>query len=187
MVRSLGRIELLAILAVGLIASAMMLTGSVPGSWTAVASLFALLMVMWIISRDIRDFIVPDGAVVGLVVAGVLVRLGAAESWPVELATAFLDAAVCGGVFLVIREAFFRLRGFDGMGFGDVKLAAACGVLIGYEGFAWSVFAASTAGLIIAAFSAALRPEQRITRLPFGAFLAPACWLVWLIQLSGVT
>ncbi len=38
-----------------------------------------------------------------------------------------IAVAVCGGVFLAVRELFFRLRGIDGLGLGDVKLAAAGG------------------------------------------------------------
>lgn len=185
MVRSLGTLELLAILAAGLIVSAMLLTGSLPQSWLATASVFALWMVLWIAVRDVRDFIVPDAAVVCLAMVAVVVRLGTVDNWQAEAGFVLLDAAACGGVFLLIREAFFRLRGYDGMGFGDVKLAAACGALVGYEGFAWAVFAASAVGHIGATLWSALRPGQRIGRLPFGALLAPACWWVWILRLQG--
>jgi leader peptidase (prepilin peptidase)/N-methyltransferase len=185
MVRSLGALELIAILAGGLIASAMLLTGLVQGSSILVLSLLGLAAVVWTAIRDIRNFIIPDGAVISLALAGALARLGVSNSLPADLGILFLDAAVCGGAFLVIREAFFRLRGFDGMGFGDVKLAVACGVLVGYEGFAWSVFAASALGLLVAVVWTIARPDKPITRLPFGALLAPACWCVWVVQLSG--
>lgn len=185
MVRSLSILELLAILALCLIASTMMFNGSLPGSLVSAMVLIALGMVLWITLRDVRDFVVPDIAVIGLAAAGLAARFATSLSWSDALLFVLIDTASCGGMFLLVREAFFRLRGYDGMGFGDVKLAAACGIVVGVEGFAWSVFAASALGLLFATGWTVLRPERRIERLPFGALLAPACWSFWVIRLSG--
>jgi leader peptidase (prepilin peptidase)/N-methyltransferase len=72
------------------------------------------------------------------------------------------------------------------MGFGDVKLAAASGVLVGMEWFAWSVFAATVLGLAVAFLKSLLKPELKVNRLPFGALLTPVCWAIWIMQLWGV-
>ncbi|UVC12613.1 prepilin peptidase (plasmid) [Rhizobium sp. TH2] len=187
MVRSLNAVELLAIMAAGLLGSLMLVDGGISDSWFSVAVMFVTAMAIWIAVRDFRDFIIPDGPLIALAMTGALMRLaGTPDPWPIELAFLLLDAVACGGVFLVIREVFFHLRGHDGMGFGDVKLAAASGILLGYEGFAWSVFSASALGLIFAIGLTTIRPDQRMDRLPFGALLAPACWSIWVLKMSGV-
>lgn len=186
MVRSLNVVELLAIVAAGLLGSLMLFTGAISDSWLSIAILFSTAMTIWIVVRDFRDFIIPDGPLIALAMTGAVTRLaGSFDPWPTEFAILLLDASLCGGVFLIIREVFFRLRGYDGMGFGDVKLAAASGILLGYEGFAWSVFAASALGLLFAVGLTVIKPDQRIERLPFGALLAPACWAIWLLKMSG--
>jgi leader peptidase (prepilin peptidase) / N-methyltransferase len=186
MVRSLKAIEMLAILAACLVAAIALFNGALTGSWLLLAIVLVTAQVIRIVAQDIVDFTVPDGAVVTLAVAGAVERLlGVQDAWQSELLILVLDAALCGLSFLAVREAFFRIKGFDGMGFGDVKLAAACGVLVGMEGFAWSVFAASALGLVVALGVALVKPELKMDRLPFGALLAPACWVIWLMQLWG--
>jgi len=184
MVRSLSGIELFSILAAGAIGSLALFNGSLSGSWLSLAILFATMQVLWIALRDMRDFTIPDGPVVALAMAGAILRLSSAQdAWTSELPLVVLDAGLCGAAFLLVREAFFRLRGFDGMGFGDVKLAIAAGALVGMEGFAWSVFLASAVGLVAVVVAAWIRPGLKVERLPFGALLAPVCWSVWLMQI----
>ena len=149
--------------------------------------MFVTAQVIWIVAQDVADFTIPDGAIIALAVAGTVVRFTITpDLWQSEFLSLLLDASLCGLAFLAVREAFFRIKGFDGMGFGDVKLAAASGVLVGMEGFAWSVFAASALGLAVALVVSVIKPERRIDRLPFGALLAPACWAIWVMQLWSV-
>ena len=184
MVRSLSAIEMVVISAVALAAAIALFNGALPGLSLAVVTAFVAMLAIWIVIRDVSDFIIPDGPVVALALIGATVRLGgAADAWQPELIMLILDGAMAGGAFLIIREGFFRLRGYDGMGFGDVKLATASGILVGMEGFAWSVFAASAIGLVVALVLPMLRSGLKLDRLPFGALLAPACWLVWVLQL----
>lgn len=188
MVRSLNVIEMLVLLTVCVGGAVALFSGTLSGSWLSVAIVFAAAQVIWIVLRDITDFIIPDTPVVALGLAGAVVRVaGSPDGWPFELTLPFLDGLVCGVAFLIVREVFYRLRGYDGMGFGDVKLAAACGVLVGLQGFAWSVFIASAGGLVVALILSLLRPELKLDRLPFGALLAPACWSIWVAQIWGST
>ena len=142
-------------------------------------------MVGWIMWRDIVDFIIPDGPLVSIgLVAGALRLVAAPDGFLSEAMSIGLDVAACGGAFWLMREAYFRLRGIDGIGFGDVKLAAAAGILVGMVGFAWSVFAASAVGLVFVLAASLVRPQVRFDRLPFGAFLAPACTGFWLVEMA---
>ena len=54
-------------------------------------------------------------------------------------ARALLSGLLCGGALYLLREGFFRLRGVDGLGLGDVKLGAAGGLWLGWEFFAVAV------------------------------------------------
>jgi leader peptidase (prepilin peptidase)/N-methyltransferase len=99
------------------------------------------------------------------------------------LANALLQAAICGGALLFVREAFFRLRRVDGLGLGDVKLGAVAGIWLGWQLFAVAVTAAALSALAFVGLHAALRgPWPGGRRIPFAAFLAPAIWAVWYIS-----
>jgi leader peptidase (prepilin peptidase)/N-methyltransferase len=144
-----------------------------------------LAMVVWITVRDFRDYIIPDGPLVCIALVGIAVRLTLSpDDVPGAVAATTIDALVCGGALFVVREGFFRFRGIDGIGFGDVKLSLVCGILVGCIGFAWALFMASVAGLAVAVAVMALKPDSDVSRLPFGAFLAPVCWCVWIASLT---
>lgn len=155
---------------------------------TRVIALAAVLLLLaWITLQDLRDFTIPDGAVAGLAVVGFASRLAAATaagySLQDVLVFAAFDAVLAGGAFWLLREAFFRRRGFDGLGFGDVKLAAAGAVLVGATLFAAALLIASLAGLAYAALrrtpeaapvTAGGAADAQGPRIAFGAVLAPA-------------
>jgi leader peptidase (prepilin peptidase) / N-methyltransferase len=93
---------------------------------------------------------------------------------------AALSAVICGGVFFLLRELFFRLRGVEGLGFGDVKLAATGGVWLGWELFPVAVSVAAIGAIAWVAVAAAVsRSWPRERKIPFAAFLAPAIWIAW--------
>ena len=136
------------------------------------------LAVGWIVWRDMSDFIIPDGAAFALGALAFAARF-ATDGLSLETAGhAGLGGLVCGTALFAVREAYFRLRGHDGLGFGDVKLGVAAGVLVGASGFALALLAACLAGLAIA-FLRGLRAGSRLDRLPLGALLAPAALAVW--------
>jgi leader peptidase (prepilin peptidase)/N-methyltransferase len=140
--------------------------------------------------EDVRTMRVPNvwnavAAIGGFVVAMVEAsRLGfgllGALGW------AALSAIICGGVFFLLREIFFRLRGVEGLGFGDVKLAATGGVWLGWELFPVAVSVAAIGAIAWVALAAAIsRSWPRERKIPFAAFLAPAIWICWLYSRIG--
>ena len=109
------------------------------------------------------------------------------EAWAAGLsplaafAHSALSGIICGGVFYLLREFFFRLRGSEGLGLGDVKLAATGGIWVGWEIFpAVVTLAALVAIAWIVAVAAVARGWSRERKVPFAAFLAPAIWICWL-------
>jgi leader peptidase (prepilin peptidase)/N-methyltransferase len=173
--------------AAGLVA----LLGTVAEPYWLLASAIGLA-VAWIALQDIVDFTIPDGAIIALAMLGVASRLSDSSHVGEPLARTVLaiavDIAVSGGLLLALREAYYHRRGHDGLGFGDVKLGAAGGALAGTSGFAWALFAASLAGIAVV-MACRMRPLGRLLpeapeKLPFGAILAPALWVVWAMRQS---
>lgn len=130
---------------------------------------------LWLADIDIRLQILPDPLTLGLAAAGLAATYLLA---PHRLADHVIGAAAGFAVFVAVAAAYRRLRGRDGLGGGDVKLMAAAGAWVSWEGLASLVLLASLAALAFVL----LRPGQRAAaaRLPFGPFLGGALWLVWL-------
>lgn len=86
--------------------------------------------------------------------------------------------------FLALMAAYRYWRGRDGLGLGDIKLAAVAGAWLGLV----TVFAVielatlSALGAYVASGYLRKRPLKATAFLPFGLFLAPAIWLGWLAE-----
>ena len=93
-------------------------------------------------------------------------------------------AALAAGLFLLVRIAYRRLRGRDGLGLGDVKLAGAAGAWLSLQMLPISIEIAAITAL--AAYVFRQRKRARVLRaagrIPFGAFFAPAIWLGWMLD-----
>ena len=145
------------------------------------------VLVVWIVWQDLSTFTISDAALLAVAALAFAFRWSSAAAdgearWH-ALAAIALDIGLCGGMLLLFREAYYRLKGVDGLGLGDVKLAAVGALLVGGVGFSWALFAASLAGMMAIAAARLLRPgHPRADRLAFGALLAPALWAVWLIE-----
>ena len=160
-------------LAAGALASPAAAARLLPLAGPALAAL-----ALWIAAHDARTLTIPDGAILALAAIAVALRL-AGRDFGAALPLLAADALLCGGALLLLREAFWRLRGLDALGLGDVKLAAACGLLLGTAGFAGALLAASLAGLAAAGLATLGGRDMRRAKMPFGALLAPAAVVVW--------
>jgi leader peptidase (prepilin peptidase)/N-methyltransferase len=154
----------------------------------------ALLVVLTI--TDIRERILPDAVNFFGVGAGLLfsfftkdadgTALWIAKHWfdfpPPQPVISFADAifgAVAGsGLLWVVAEGYFRLRGREGMGFGDVKMMAAVGVFLGLQRTLLTVLAGSLLGSVTGILLIALSKKDRNYELPFGTFLGAGALLV---------
>jgi len=102
--------------------------------------------------------------------------------------TAVASALLRGGVlalcFLALRIGYRRLRQREGIGLGDVKLAAVAGAWLDWLILPTAVEIAAISALALYAVHRYVlgRPFDPQSRMPFGLFLAPAIWLGWLLQ-----
>jgi leader peptidase (prepilin peptidase)/N-methyltransferase len=146
------------------------------------AALALLMLAIAII--DARQFIIPNilnaaGFMLGLLHAALHEPTFALEA----AAMAAARGAALALVFLAIRILYARLRGRQGLGLGDVKLAGVAGVWLDWLTMPLVIEIAALTALAIYVLRHIFgRPMSATTRLPFGLFLAPAIWLCWLLE-----
>ena len=104
-----------------------------PG-WIGVCGAVLAVLMLTIAVIDRRQQIIPDPlnglAFVGGLIAAILI----AEISPAAAALdALMRAAVMFCLFYGFRTAYRRVRGVEGMGFGDVKLAAVAGAWLDWS------------------------------------------------------
>jgi leader peptidase (prepilin peptidase)/N-methyltransferase len=136
---------------------------------------------------DGRHGIIPDEL---NAMAFGLALLNAATQAPDAIVEAATDAVLRGAVlallFLAARIGYRRVRGRQGIGLGDVKLAGVAGAWLSWLAMPIAVEVAAVAALAVYALRQWMlgRPFDPTTRLPFGLFFAPAIWLAWLIDVT---
>jgi leader peptidase (prepilin peptidase) / N-methyltransferase len=139
--------------------------------WLRLSCVAAALVICAAIAVvDARERIIPDWANAALGGAGlVLAGWGDLDG----LWAAAAQGAVSFGLFWAFRSLYRRVRGVQGLGFGDVKFLGAAGIWIGLGGLAPLLLLACLSALAVVAI-ARLRGAAITGRfaLPFGPFLA---------------
>ena len=157
------------------------------GDALRLAALSALLIALAF--TDIEQRILPDeltlgGTALGWFLAliyplpgGLLTLLLPADRTPAgeSLAGAVLGGAIPAFALWSIGEIYRRVRGRDGLGFGDVKMLLMLGAFLGLETTMLSVIAASIFGSLAGLAMVAIRGrDASLYELPFGSFLSAA-------------
>ena len=157
---------------------------AVPGPAGYLGAVLALLMLA-IAIIDARWFIIPDqlsaaGFALGLINAAVIAPQ---EMWQAA-GIAFARGAVLALLFYGLRALYRRLRGRQGIGLGDVKLAAVAGAWLDWltMPIAIEIAALSALGVIGIRYYALGRRLDATLKFPFGLFLAPSIWACWLLE-----
>lgn len=165
-----------------------------------------LLMILAFIDLDTMRL--PNPLVAALAVAGALgavlaqfaptlvqplVSPAEAHSHMAPLAWALLGAAVGAIPVWLLAAGYGKVRGRNGLGFGDVKLLGAMGLFVGPL-VALALLVGSLFGSIVGMVAVSRGAEAKSTRIPFGPFLAlggvltalygPAVW-TWYVGLLG--
>ena len=158
------------------------------------ALLSALIVVL--VATDIRERILPDkvnftGLIFGVLISGFLRPADGVAAWlsskmfdfppptPVlSVADSLLGALVGGGLLWIVAEGYFRLRGREGMGLGDVKMMAMVGAFEGLEGALLAILIGSLLGSVLGVAFIAIFRKDSDYELPFGAFLGAGSLIV---------
>jgi leader peptidase (prepilin peptidase)/N-methyltransferase len=95
-----------------------------------------------------------------------------------SLADALFGAAIGSGLLWLVSEAYFRLRGREGMGLGDVKMMLMAGAFLGARRTLLTIFAGSVLGSVLGLAFMLIRRKGSEYELPFGTFLGMGALLV---------
>lgn len=161
----------------GVIAAPLALSESGPSSWPAITiTLGALLAALSAV--DARTFRLPNSMTTALLVSG----LAVAWTGGMDLLQWRAASAAAGGLVLAAFAAgYLRLRGRDGLGFGDAKLLAGAGAWVGMEALSEVLLIACASAVAVIGFKAVRgEPIHLHSRLAFGPCIATGLWIVWL-------
>jgi leader peptidase (prepilin peptidase)/N-methyltransferase len=155
-----------------------------PGLDGLFGAFLGLLMVATAII-DSRRYIIPNELTAAAFALALLRAgtVGANADW-LGVVWAALRAAAITVPFLALMIGYRRWRGRDGLGLGDIKLAAVAGAWLGWATI-FAVIELATLSALAAYFVNGYfrkRPLKATAFLPFGLFLAPAIWIGWLIE-----
>jgi leader peptidase (prepilin peptidase) / N-methyltransferase len=154
-----------------------------PGLSGLLGAALACVMIA-VAAVDARHFVIPDLLVLaGLVLGLVAAALDRSEAMTTAVAAAVLRGFLLALIFFVFRAAYRSIRGRDGIGLGDVKLAAVAGVWLSAMGAAIAIDIAALSALVVVVVR--MFCGERVgatTVIPFGLFFAPAIWIAWLFE-----
>jgi leader peptidase (prepilin peptidase) / N-methyltransferase len=143
-------------------------------SWVALSVWGCLLVALaWI---DFEFQLLPDA----LTFPGTLLALGWALTQPGGAHHALLGMVAGSGVLWLLAWLWLNVRRVEGMGFGDVKLAAMFGAVLGWQLTLLTLFVAALIGSLWGVALILARRGSGRTALPFGTLLAPSAMVVFL-------
>ena len=127
----------------------------------------AVMIVITLTDFDLK--IIPDSLTLPGIPIGLLYHGWFQGEW----ADSFLGILAGGGSLFLIAELYLRLRKREGMGGGDVKLAAMMGAFLGWQGVFLVLFLSSLAGGLFGVCWMVFGNKGAAAEIPFGVFLAP--------------
>ncbi len=154
------------------------------------ASQLALLyiVVSWVLIAltfiDIDHMLLPDQLTLPLVW---LALIAAVMGITIAPSDAIIGAAIG---YLSLWSVFWLFKlatGKEGMGYGDFKLLAVFGALLGWQSILTIVLLSSVVGAIIGITQIIMQGKDKATPIPFGPYLAIAGWvtLLWGEQIQA--
>lgn len=158
-------------------------------------AVFAALMVVLTVT-DFRERILPDkvnfvGLGLGLLLSLFTRPIDGTALWlsshlfafpppqpVISILDSLLGAIGASGLLWLVAEGYFRARGREGMGLGDVKMMAMAGAFLGLQRALLTILLGSLLGSFIGVAVIALWRKGRDFELPFGTFLGAGALLV---------
>jgi leader peptidase (prepilin peptidase) / N-methyltransferase len=116
---------------------------------------------------DLRERLLPNAITLPGIMAGLVCSLVA----PPGPISALLGVVIGGGVPFVVGEIYYRVRGIDGLGMGDVKMLAMIGAFLGAPLALLTLFAASFLGVVVGV-PIILLTRNREYPVPLGTLLS---------------
>ena len=155
--------------------------------------LLAAILIELVFS-DLEERILPDEFTIGGVFLGIVMAFWIPRHFGLaqillsalvhnERLLSGLDAAfsagLCAFVLWGVGALYYRIRGKEGLGFGDVKMVAMIGAFLGLQGALLTMIIGSVMGSVVGiAFILIRKKDMASYELPFGSFLGIAAMAV---------
>ena len=144
------------------------------------AAILGIVVTWFLVAMSMIDFdhqLLPDSMTLPLMWIGLLAALVPVFA---DIRSAVLGAALGYMVLWSIYQLFKLITGKEGMGFGDFKLLAALGALLGWQALPVIILLSSLVGAIVGLTIIAITRRDKNIPIPFGPYLAAAGWLAML-------
>ena len=129
---------------------------------------FAAAMVV-LFTIDLQHHILPNV----ITLQGIVIGVAASLLFEPGLQASLIGVAVGGGVLWAVGEAYFRIRGEEGMQMGDIKMGAMIGAFLGWRLLLVTLLIAFLGGSVFGGGVILLNRSNMKFALPFlGLFLA---------------
>ncbi len=139
-----------------------------------------ILVTWFLVSMTMIDFdhqLLPDNLTLPLMWIGLIASLIPVFT---DIRSAVIGAA-CGYLALwCVFHLFKLITGKEGMGYGDFKLLAALGALLGWQQLPVIILLSSLVGAVVGLSLIAFVGRDKNIPIPFGPYLAAAGWIAML-------
>jgi leader peptidase (prepilin peptidase) / N-methyltransferase len=152
------------------------------------AAALLVIFVGWVLIAltfiDIDRMLLPDQLTLPLLWLALLFSL--TDSAFVNPAQAIVGAAAGYLSLWSVYWLFKLLTGKEGMGYGDFKLLAVFGALLGWQQLPLIILLSSVVGAVVGITLLSIQGKDKATPIPFGPYSAAAGWiaLLWGEQLT---
>lgn len=127
-----------------------------------------------IILADLKYFIIPDEVQIAFAffaIAILAIGTPLVEDAGMHIFAAFL-------IMLPMLAIYLGTSG-NGLGFGDVKLAANMGLFLGVKGGLIALYWAFILGTVVGVLAMIVQKKGMKSKIPFGPFLVLGMWITW--------
>ncbi|PEI04647.1 prepilin peptidase [Pantoea agglomerans] len=143
----------------------------------AIFVITASSLLLMVAAIDRHHFCIPDP------LSYLLLWLGLLHATMTGNETAAIWGALSGYCTLwLLAWSYRQVRGYEGLGYGDMKLFAALGACCGWQALPWIALVSTFLALTAIVMLKLRAPLQENSPLPFGPFLAIAGWVTMVLQ-----
>ncbi len=150
--------------------------------WDLKALILATILI-WVSVVDFDRFEIPDTASLLLALTGL------AFAWQMgrqDMVWALVSGTTWAALVWAVGLFYARFRGFEGLGFGDVKLMMGIGAWLGFDNTGTMLLMAAVSGVIAITLISLLRrssfSDLKHMGIAFGPFLCFSTWAIWLLR-----
>lgn len=158
-------------------------------------ALLGLVVTWFLIAMSMIDFDTQylfDSLTLPLLWIGLLASLVPVFA---DVRSAVVGAALGYGILWSVYWLFKLVTGKEGMGYGDFKLLAAIGALLGWQALPMVILLSSLVGAVVGVAIIAATKRDRSVPIPFGPYLAAAGFIAmlwgesiggWYVSVTGL-